>query len=53
MCLDLNALGYSSAGINILQDIVILIIPIPWLINLNCSRRKKIQILAMFGLGVL
>ncbi|CZR63695.1 uncharacterized protein PAC_13592 [Phialocephala subalpina] len=51
-CLDLNALGYSSAGINIAQDLVILFIPIPWLIGLNTSPRKKIQILLMFGVGI-
>lgn len=52
-CLDLNALGYSSAGINIAQDVVILLTPIPWLIGLNTSLRKKIQILFMFGMGIL
>ncbi|KAF8848854.1 hypothetical protein BDZ45DRAFT_605262 [Acephala macrosclerotiorum] len=50
-CLNLNVLGYSSAGINIAQDIVILLIPIPWLIGLNTSPRKKFQILVMFGVG--
>ncbi|KUJ08369.1 uncharacterized protein LY89DRAFT_342081 [Mollisia scopiformis] len=51
-CLDLNALNYSSAGINIAQDLVILVIPVPWLVGLNCSLRNKLQILAMFGVGI-
>lgn len=50
-CMDLNALGYSSAAANIFQDLVILVIPIPWLIGLTCSFRDKLQIMIMFSVG--
>lgn len=46
-----HALGYSSARVNIFQDLVILVIPIPWLIKLTCSIGDKIQIIGMFSVG--
>jgi hypothetical protein len=52
-CLDLTALAYASAAINIAQDVFILVLPIPWLLKLNTTRKKKINILGMFNMGIL
>ncbi|KAH9214074.1 hypothetical protein DL95DRAFT_524185 [Leptodontidium sp. 2 PMI_412] len=50
-CLNLNAESYASAAINITQDFIILLLPIPSLIRLRVSRKKKIHVLFMFSLG--
>ncbi|KAG4428570.1 hypothetical protein IFR05_015945 [Cadophora sp. M221] len=50
-CLNLNAESYASAAINITQDVVILLLPIPSLLRLRVSRKKKLHVLFMFSLG--
>lgn len=52
-CLDANALGWASAGINILFDVTILILPLPELAKMVMSYQRKIHILLIFGLGAL
>jgi hypothetical protein len=52
-CLDANALGWASAGINIFFDVTILILPLPELAKLVMSYQRKIHILLMFSLGSL
>jgi hypothetical protein len=52
-CLNVNALIYSSSAINITQDVMVLLLPFPWLVKLNVSLRKKISILLIFSLGIL
>ena len=51
-CVDYNAASWASAGFNILQDILIVLLPIPELRILQLSARKKIGVHAMFGLGL-
>ncbi|KAK0705085.1 hypothetical protein B0H67DRAFT_370576 [Lasiosphaeris hirsuta] len=51
-CLDINALGFTSAASSIAQDIVIIIMPLPLLTKLNVSRRSKFGIILMFSLGI-
>ncbi|PVI04707.1 hypothetical protein DM02DRAFT_555946 [Periconia macrospinosa] len=50
-CIDLNAFVWSHAIIDIVFDIFIFAIPIPELIKLNMSLRKRIMIVAMFSVG--
>ena len=52
-CFNMTALTYASAAINIAQDFVVLLLPVPWLLMLNVSLRKKINILILFSLGIL
>ena len=52
-CIDVNALGWASAAINIALDVTILILPLPELAKLVMSWEQKIPILLMFGLGSL
>ncbi|KAL2062174.1 hypothetical protein VTL71DRAFT_6440 [Oculimacula yallundae] len=50
-CLDLNAQAYASASTNITTDVIILLLPIPWLVRLRVSLKKKMHVLFMFSLG--
>ncbi|KAH8652356.1 hypothetical protein BX600DRAFT_527540 [Xylariales sp. PMI_506] len=51
-CLDVNTLAITSAGLTIAQDVVILLLPVPLLIQLQASWRQKRAILIMFSLGI-
>ena len=50
-CLNYNAASWANAGINILQDILIVLLPIPELRKLNLSLPRKIGLYVMFSLG--
>lgn len=51
-CLDVNAVAYAAAGFSIAQDVVILLMPLPVLLELNTSWRIKLEFVVIFGLGV-
>lgn len=51
-CLDVNTLAYSAASFSIAQDLVILILPLPLLMQLNTGKKNKAGIVLMFSLGV-
>jgi hypothetical protein len=44
---------YAGAGISIFQDVIILLLPIPELMRLSISTRKRYNIIIMFSLGTL
>jgi hypothetical protein len=50
-CIDITALAYSNAGIAIAQDMIILFLPVSELVDLQMSLRKKLNVMAMFGIG--
>ncbi|KAJ3526341.1 hypothetical protein NM208_g11236 [Fusarium decemcellulare] len=50
-CLDNRALRYAFAGINIVNDIALLIAPMPFLQNLQIARRVKFVLMAVFAAG--
>jgi hypothetical protein len=50
-CVDYNAVAWSHSGVNIVQDFVILFLPLPELRRLRITARKKIGLLLVFGLG--
>ncbi|KAK0105147.1 hypothetical protein ONS96_004549 [Cadophora gregata f. sp. sojae] len=52
VCLNLNAQSFASSGINIAQDVAILLLPIPWLVTLRVTLKKKLHVLFMFSLGI-
>lgn len=52
-CINVNAIGWASAGINIGFDVAILILPLPGLVSLAMSWQRKIHLLFVFGLGSL
>ena len=52
-CINVNAVGWISAAINILLDAVTVVLPLPELTRLVLSWKQKIYILVMFSLGSL
>ncbi|KAE9378911.1 hypothetical protein N431DRAFT_499610 [Stipitochalara longipes BDJ] len=44
-CLNLHAFAYTTGGLFIALDIVILILPIPCLVKLKMDRKKKINVM--------
>ena len=50
-CINLNAFVWAHAGIDIVFDCIIFAVPIPELIKLNMSMKKRIMIIAMFSVG--
>lgn len=52
-CLHLTAIGYAGAVFSIVEDIAILILPIPELLKLQLGGRKKAALLFMFSIGSL
>ncbi|CAJ2512717.1 Uu.00g008360.m01.CDS01 [Anthostomella pinea] len=51
-CLNINILGWSAAAINITLDLAVILLPMPELFMLSMSMRKKLQIVAMFAVGL-
>lgn len=51
-CLDINSLVYAAAGCSIAQDLTILVLPLPLILRLNTSWRRKAAIVVMFSLGI-
>jgi hypothetical protein len=50
-CINQNKFYYCAAAVNITLDIAILIIPIPELLKLKLSVKKKLFLLAIFSVG--
>jgi hypothetical protein len=52
-CISLNAVFWAGAAIDISIDLWILFIPIPFIMRLKLSLRKKILSGIMFGFGIM
>ncbi|TLD14785.1 Actin cytoskeleton-regulatory complex protein [Venturia nashicola] len=52
-CINQNTFYLIAAAINICLDIAIVLIPIPELIKLNLNLRKKVFLIAIFGVGAI
>lgn len=52
-CINENTFYLVAAALNIGLDIGIVLIPIPELIRLNLSSRKKVLLSAIFGVGTM
>jgi hypothetical protein len=52
-CIDQNAFIYAAAGTNIAIDLAILAVPIPQLLKLKLSTRRKFFLLCIFSVGFL
>ncbi|KJZ75160.1 hypothetical protein HIM_05354 [Hirsutella minnesotensis 3608] len=50
-CLNRSTLHYFLAGFNIMNDIMLLAAPVPYLRNLQIPRRAKIVLMAVFACG--
>jgi hypothetical protein len=52
-CNNINLQGWTSAAINIVIDLIILVLPLRNLYKLQMSWKKKVMIMFMFSLGIL
>ncbi len=52
-CNNVNMQGWMSAAATIILDIATLVLPLPMIAKLALSRRKKVHIFLMFGVGFL
>lgn len=52
VCIDHENLIWAHASINILLDLVIISLPMPTLLSMNLSWRKKLAICVMFAVGI-
>lgn len=52
-CISINILGWSAAAINIALDLATIILPLPELLRLSMSIKRKLQIMLMFAVGFL
>lgn len=52
-CINQNGMIYGVAGVHIVLDLVIIALPVPYVLRLQISVRKKIQVLSMFCVGLL
>ncbi|KAH5398042.1 hypothetical protein HBI23_132680 [Parastagonospora nodorum] len=52
-CINQQVFWFVAAGYNIAVDIYIVIIPIPELLKLNLSMRKKLMLVAIFSTGAI
>lgn len=52
-CLDREALWLAHAILNIVSDLVIIVLPIPFLLNLSLPRKQKYGLTSIFAVGIL
>ena len=52
-CLNAIDFSYGISAINIVTDIVVLVLPIPWLLKLQLDLKKKLAVTGIFLLGSL
>lgn len=50
-CIDINLFSWIRAGIEIGIDVAILSLPIPTLLKLQMSTKKKVQVVMVFCIG--
>lgn len=52
-CINQNAQSFGVTATNIVTDIVVLVLPIPWLWKLQMESSRKLAIILLFLLGCL
>lgn len=52
-CINISLLAWAFAATNITLDIAVMVLPFPHMLKLNLGRKKKVQIGAMFLVGLL
>ncbi|KAN0096823.1 hypothetical protein V8E51_015628 [Hyaloscypha variabilis] len=50
-CINVNKLAYANSAMSIIQDLLIVALPLPVLAKLNMGRKKKIGVGFMFAVG--
>lgn len=52
-CINTNVMGYCLGAINTFTDIVVLVLPIPWLAGLHMDLTRKLALVGTFIIGAL
>lgn len=52
-CLSINAAGYAGAVMAVIEDIALIILPIPELLKLQVTGRKRVGLGIMFAIASL
>ncbi|KAJ5019300.1 hypothetical protein K4K57_000930 [Colletotrichum sp. SAR 10_99] len=52
-CLNLNILSWTTSAVSIALDTIILVMPMPLVVKVKSTPRRKIAIISMFSLGVI
>ncbi|KAI8933113.1 hypothetical protein NX059_009756 [Plenodomus lindquistii] len=52
-CINFHVFGWVSAVVNIVLDIAVVAVPIPELLRLSLSTKKKVYVIMMFSVGAL
>ena len=52
-CMNFKTVWYVMAGVNVVTDFALFIMPIPVISSLQLPRRQKLMLVVVFGLGVL
>ena len=52
-CANDNIIGYTITSVNVITDLVVLILPIPWLWGMNMAVPKRMAVVGLFVLGSL
>ena len=50
-CINQSAMWFSNAGVNILTDLAIIILPMPVLQRLNLAKKQKRALVVVFAIG--
>ncbi|KAH8767580.1 integral membrane protein [Hyaloscypha finlandica] len=50
-CININKLAYANSAMSIIQDLLIVALPLPVLVKLNMGKKKKIGVGFMFTVG--
>lgn len=50
-CINQFAMWFTNAGINIVTDFALIVLPIPVIRSLNLGRRQKIALISIFAVG--
>jgi len=52
-CIDIYRFVFASAGINIVTDVAVCILPLPIIAKLRVSKGKKLVLATLFGFGAM
>ena len=52
-CVDDLLIGYTLTSVNIGTDLIVLVLPIPWLLGMNMAVPKRLAVVGLFVLGSL
>ncbi|KAI4162877.1 MAG: hypothetical protein LQ342_003594 [Letrouitia transgressa] len=52
-CTNDNLIGYTITSVNIVTDVIVLLMPLPWLWGLQLNLTKRLAIIGLFVLGSL